>query len=96
MSTTSDWGTREVGLVEVRKDENETKVRLGWYDISMKDFLFVVEHLLTDTDLEPNDPRLQFVECVKSMKKIQGRYVGGKRLKALVPPIVLSKPTKGR
>ena len=63
-------------------------VHLGEYEISMKDFLCTAEYVLTNTDLEVDDPRLQFVRCVKSMEIVNGYNPDGKRLKANVPPIL--------
>jgi len=55
-------------------------VYLGDYEISLEDFLKAALYVLTNADLEPNDPRLQFVKCVQSMKRkpmatIQARRV---------------------
>lgn len=62
-------------------------IMLGDYEISMEDFLIVAEYVLTNTDLVPDDQRLQFVECVKSMKEVDGYNQGGKRLKPSVLPV---------
>ncbi|MBI4276657.1 hypothetical protein HY629_02335 [Candidatus Uhrbacteria bacterium] len=48
------------------------KVVLGDYEISMADFAVVVEYVLTNTDLEPDDVRLQLVKCIKSMRRVKG------------------------
>ena len=55
-------------------------VYLGNYEISLEDFLAAAEYVLTNTNLEPNDPRLQFVKRVQSMKEIDGYGPGKKRL----------------
>jgi hypothetical protein len=60
-------------------------VFLGNYQISLEDFLFAAEYVLTNTNLKSNDPRLQFVKCVKSMKKVEGFGSGGKRLEVREP-----------
>jgi len=57
-------------------------VTIGAYDISIEDFLIVAKYVLTNTDLNPDDPRLQFVECVKAMIEIDGYNKGGKRLES--------------
>ncbi len=64
-------------------------VYLGGYEISLKDFLAAVEYVLTNTDLKPNDPRLQFIKCVQSMKEVDGYNANGKRLKSFVPVVLL-------
>ncbi len=63
-------------------------VQIGDYEISMKDFLLVVHYVLTNTNLEPDDPRLQFVKCVQSMQKIDGWGGSGKRLEDNTPPVI--------
>lgn len=63
-------------------------VHLGDYEISIEDFLVAAEYVLTDTDLEPNDPRLQFVKCVQSMKQADGYNPGRKRLEASEPAVL--------
>ena len=67
-------GTQPVGL-EVKTfgfGLMGDNVYLGDYEISIEDFFFAAEYVLTNTNLYPNDPRLQFVKCVKSMKKVEG------------------------
>lgn len=66
-------------------------VFLGDYEISQEDFLFMAHYVLTNTDLVPNDKRLQFVECVKAMRIVPGWNQGNdsncKRLESDVPPV---------
>jgi len=56
--------------------ESDEKVHLGGHgisiDISMTDFLFAAEYVLTNAPLVPNDPRLIFVEHVRFMKEVEG------------------------
>lgn len=45
--------------------------RIAWidvlgYKISIRDFVVLVDRILTDIDLAPNDPRLAFVERIKN------------------------------
>lgn len=61
---------------------HELEVLLGGYVISLADFLVAAEYVLTNTDLEPGDPRLQFVERIKSMEKVAGYSQGRERLYA--------------
>lgn len=94
MSLSLDLGTKPKGL-EIKTLGNLLGldplhvVHLGEYEISMKDFLCAADYVLTNTDLEVDDPRLQFVRCVKSMKIVEGYNPGRKRLEASVPPIPL-------
>jgi hypothetical protein len=57
-------------------------IRIGEYKIPLEDFLAAAEYVLTNTDLEPDDPRLQFVQLVQSMKQVDGYDPGRKRLVA--------------
>lgn len=81
MSLRLDLGTKPAGL-EVRTYGigPVNVVFLGDYEISQKDFLIAVEYVLENTDLEPNDDRLQFVKYVQSMKEIEGYEPRRKRL----------------
>lgn len=63
-------------------------VHLGDYEISIEDFLVAANYVLINTDLEPNDPRLQFVKCVKSMKEVDGYNPNRKRLESSAPAVV--------
>jgi hypothetical protein len=63
-------------------------VFLGDYEISLEDFLLTAKYVLTNTNLEPNDQRLQFVKCVQSMKQVEGYSPGRKRLQASEPAIL--------
>lgn len=89
MSLSLDLGTKPAGL-EVNTfglGEIGSTIYLGNYEISLKDFLVTAFYVLTNTDLETNDPRLQFVKCVQSMKEVEGYYPIRKRLQAGVPPL---------
>jgi len=90
MSLSLDLGTKPDGL-HVKTWGAGNTVFLGNYEISLVDFLFAAEYVLTNTDLEQNDPRLQFVKCIKAMKKTNGYSVGGKRLESSLPPVVAGK-----
>lgn len=62
-------------------------VYLGDYEISLEDFLVTARYVLTNTDLEPNDPRLQFLKCVRSMKEVSGYNPKEKRLSTSEPAV---------
>lgn len=72
-------------------------VFLGDYEISIEDFLIAAHYVLTNSNLTENDPRLQFVECVRSMQMVKGypgEEIKTKRLYTEVPP-VLDKNVSG-
>jgi hypothetical protein len=60
------------------------QVSVGPYGMSMKDFLEVVSHVLTDTILDPEDPRFQFIEHVRSMRPVES-FPKGEQLASTVP-----------
>lgn len=93
MSLILGMGTRPAGLeVKTFGFGPTNTVHLGKYEISFEDFLVAAEYVLTNTDLEPNDPRLQFVKCVQSMKEVTGYNPGRKSLKSSAPPVLPSEP----
>lgn len=55
-------------------------VHLGKYKITMNDFVAAAMYVLTNTDLEENDPRLEFVKAVQRLKPVKGFNRGSKRL----------------
>lgn len=63
------------------------EVRIGEYEITMRDFLRAAHHVLTATPLKENDPRMQFLTCMKLM--IPTSEDGGNmaRLSSLRPPV---------
>ena len=90
MTLILDRGTQPDGL-EVKTfgfGLMRNTVRLGDYEISLEDFLVAAEYVLTNTDLEPNDPRLQFVKCVQSTQETDGYNPGRKRLAASEPAVL--------
>ena len=58
-------------------------VLLGEYQISMDDWLEATWYVLTNTDLQPNDPRLGFIKRVQALGEVEG-WSSGNRL-ARVP-----------
>lgn len=89
MSLILNMGTKPYGL-RVKTfgfGSRLNTVYLGDYEISLEDFLVAAEYVLTNTDLEPNDPRLQFVERVKSMEEVDGYNPGRKRLEVQEPTV---------
>lgn len=55
-------------------------ILIGDYTLSMADFLDMVEYVLTNTDLEPNDLRPGFLARMQNMKVVEGYNPGGRRL----------------
>ncbi|HEY4515475.1 MAG TPA: hypothetical protein VJJ22_04985 [Candidatus Paceibacterota bacterium] len=45
---------------------------IGDYELSLLDFLVTAHYVLTNTDLEQDDPRRQFVRCVSAMNEVHG------------------------
>ncbi len=94
MSLVLNMGTKPEGL-EVKTHGLHSSsalhnvVFIGGYEISIADFFAAAEYVLTNTDLDPNDPRLQFVKCIQSMKEVEGYNKQRKRLEASEPPFTL-------
>ena len=57
-------------------------VLLGDYEISMSDFCALVMYVLTNTNLDPNDPRYDLVDAVKKLKITDGfpTFIRGKEM----------------
>ena len=60
------------------------EVRIGDTYISLKDFLTIAHYVLVISELEPDDPRRQFVKCVQEMKEVPG-YNGGSSVRFFSP-----------
>ncbi len=58
----------------------ERAVHLGGYEISMEDFCFLAEYVLTNTDLQVKDPRTELVRRINLMQEVSGYNPNGKRL----------------
>lgn len=56
-------------------------------DIPMKDFVLLVQYVLTNTDLNKDDPRLALVEAIMETAVINGYNEGHKRLDIRIPDI---------
>jgi len=48
------------------------EVVIGGETVGILDFLVLAHYVLTNTDLEPDDPRRQFVKCVQAMHEDEG------------------------
>lgn len=71
-------GTRPSDLEAVSYDRTVPDlegVHIGDYVLSMDDFLAVAVYVLCNTDLAPNDLRMEFVEMVKHLEQVPGHNV---------------------
>ena len=69
----------------LQSKDGKATVHLGTYmspivEIDMEDFCALVEYVLTNTDLNENDPRLALIENIKNLRPVPGYNDGGKRL----------------
>ena len=81
MSLSLDLGTDPKGLeVATYGIEGLPDICIGNYELSMKDFRYMVSYVMTNTDLMPNDPRLILKEEIRRMTVQEGYNPGGKRL----------------
>lgn len=80
MSLVLALGTKPAGLQVKTFGFGPHTIYLGKYEISLKDFLAAAEYVLINRDLDPNDPRLEFIELVKSMREVPWYQEGNKRL----------------
>jgi len=58
-------------------------VVIGDFAISLPEFLKIVEYVLINTDLEPGDPRLEFLRKIGSVEEVDGFNPGQKRLQII-------------
>lgn len=75
MSLSLENGTQPHGLlVRACGKIGDTKdvVTIGGYALSIEDFLTLASYVLTNPDLRENDPRLDFLTHVESMKMVDG------------------------
>ena len=70
----------ELWIKSLGMKHSPTVVCISKYKIPIKDFLDIVEYVMTNTDLTHDDPRLQFLKVIESMEKVQGYNPGAKHL----------------
>ena len=94
MSLPLNRGTQPAGLEVTTSSIGsiDNTVRIGYCKISLEDFLRAVVYVLTNTDLKPNDPRLQFVKYVQLMGEVEGYDPQNKRLESPIPAILPNEP----
>lgn len=64
------------------------KVIIGKEEVGLQDFLVLAHYVLTNFDLKPDDPRKQFVDCIKAMREEEGwNGPNSKALRSDRPPI---------
>jgi len=80
LSLSLDLGTDPKGLeVKTYGLTSLPHVRIGDYEVSMKDFCYMVEYVMTNTDLEPDDPRIELKKSIGSMHLVAGFNKSGIR-----------------
>jgi hypothetical protein len=72
----------------------KTVVLLGDYEISLEDFLYTAWFVLSNTELAPKDPRLQFIKCIKRARRVDRFKPGMKRLTSSESPVAIRRPKK--
>lgn len=71
-------GTEANTVVYIMHDE-PLRVSIGGREINLEDFLDVTYYILTNAELMPGDPRLPFIERIKSLYPVrekEGRLAG--------------------
>jgi hypothetical protein len=75
----------QVSARQYSEDEGLVVV-FGDREVPLEEFLIAAAYVLGTVALKQNDPRLQFVKCVESMRVIR-EADGEERLKTYVPPV---------
>jgi len=95
MTLCLDLGTKPKSLEIKTYGFSEDDVYLGDEVIPMRSFLAAACRVLTCRDLRDDDPRSQFVVCVRSMKAVKGhleiitgKELDTKRLESDLPPVI--------
>ena len=60
-------------------------VRIGGNWVNYEQFFAMVEYVLDNTDLAPNDLRLEFLERIKTARKVAGFNKGAERIEFEIP-----------
>ena len=89
-------GTKPNGLPVKTFGIGKDVVFFGDYEVSIEDFLIAAHYVLTNSNLTgEDDPRLQFIECVRSMKVVDGwpnlsdgKEIKTKRLDTEILPVL--------
>jgi len=80
MSLSLDLGTDPRGLeVKTYGIKGLPDVRIGDYEISMADFRHMVNYVMTNTDLVPDDPRIALKDDIENMAISHGYNIDEQR-----------------
>jgi len=93
MSLSLDLGTKPNGLLAYF-GADPTVLFLGDCAITMRDFVLLVEYVMTNTDLMPDDPRLRLIRRMISMCVVAGYNPGSSRLVVNVDHVSLLQDLK--
>ncbi len=75
LASDNEFLPKRVSFQEETIPHGNTPIYLDTYRMTFEDFMCLVDYVLTNSDLfKGYDPRLQFVECVKSMVIIRNRF----------------------
>ncbi|MCK4996749.1 hypothetical protein KAS08_00450 [Candidatus Pacearchaeota archaeon] len=81
MSLILNQGTKPENLRVMTPATSFSKlIFIGDYEITMKDFVELMNYVLTNTDLRSDDPRIKFINNVKKAKIVPGWNKGGSRI----------------
>lgn len=80
MSLSLELGSKPHGLSVKTFGYPKMVIFVGGYEISLEDFLIMAHYVLTNCDLAEDDQRLQFLESIRAMRKVDGYNKGLKRL----------------
>lgn len=58
-------------------------VFIGEYELSMEDLFILTHYVLTNGDLQKDDPRRQFIDCIRSMREVEGHNAAISRMTGL-------------
>jgi len=75
-----NMGTKPENL-RVKTTGKDYPIQIGEYEISWEDFGEIVKYVLTNTALEPDDPRIKLVDEIKRMEIREGTspFIGQQR-----------------
>lgn len=79
MSIELDMGTLPEGTIAVTSWDGSS-VDVGDITIAMADFCHLVLHVITNSDLQPEDPRFDLFSQLAQLKILDGFMPGRKRL----------------
>jgi hypothetical protein len=78
---------RSCPRVEATVNGPDNVVNIGEYGIPMEDFVALVHHVMTGTDLHRNDPRERLLRSMCAMTKVRGEHMVTKRFRSAITPV---------